>query len=317
VSCARHGYAIYARRARIEQTRCARLQSSPSCIQIIDDDNRLFLDDRLESHEGVGDVLAPLFRPESDLSARLPCAGKSPFPERQVEPPAKAGSQQDRLVVAPLLQSGWAQRDSGNHIRPPPGFPAHTGKPAAHHVSQTPIGPILEVEDGRIQRGPIPGERPRTQNWRRVAAAWTDSGPVFHRQSTHHAQRITEDPKVSGARRTPDEARRSTADTLWRKQEIKRSLNPIARLENAMSSRSMTHPRPSPPRVKVRCAVEDSDQPPAPRMPPSGERSRSMAAGPNRMISRDGKISRPIGKIILIGARCASSSAIWRRRTLI
>lgn len=57
--------------------------------------------------------------------------------------------------------------------------------------------------------------------------------------------------------------------------------------------------------------------PPAPKIPPSGERNSNIAAGPSRMINSDGKISRPIGKIILIGARWASSSAICRRRTRI
>ena len=50
---------------------------------------------------------------------------------------------------------------------------------------------------------------------------------------------------------------------------------------------------------------------------PKGDEINIMAAGPNKISKMDGKMSSPMGKTILMGARCASSSAICRRRTRI
>ena len=50
---------------------------------------------------------------------------------------------------------------------------------------------------------------------------------------------------------------------------------------------------------------------------PKGDEINIIAAGPNKISKMDGKMRSPMGKTILIGARCASSSAICRRRTRI
>lgn len=214
--------------------------------------------------------------------------------------PAQRLGHESDLIIPALPKAPTSEGNRSHARRRPAAGPKRIGQATGQRVRQFTIGAVLEMSQYAVDGWGVGGPRGHGEEaGQRLAGGaggpWSEGAPA----TTAGSGRKTAEAALAGP--APGAAGASASGANRRKEQIEQE---PPRLGGCAPQRGVSP------------FASGGAQRPC-RIAPSGERSRSIAAGPRSRIRMEGKIRSAMGKIILIGARWASSSAICRRRTRI